>query len=73
MYIGVVMSYSIFYCTCKLSIYINLQQIDFIGWGRESYFSACNYVVSDDFLFFLVLAIGCVFYCDNPWAFHMSI
>ena len=45
---------------------------DFIGWGIESYFSACNYVVSD-FLFVLVLTIGCDFYCDNPWAFHMSI
>ena len=60
------MSYSIFLCTCKLSICINLQQIDFIGWGIESYFSACNYVVSD-FLFVLVLTIGCVFIVTIPW------
>ena len=32
-----------------------------------------NYVVSvrRDFLFLLVLGIGCVIYCCTPWAFHI--
>ena len=35
----------------------------------------CNYVVSVRrcFLFLLVLGIGCVIYCDTPYAFHITI
>ena len=55
------MSYFISYC--KLFIW-KLQQIDYLVMGRENVFLlllTCDYVVSfqKDFLFLLVLGIGC--------------